>query len=114
MDRLLYLLATAAAVGATPAHAEDPAASAGPEIVVTGQRSEYGVKATTTATKTATPIRNVPQAMTVVTGAQIQDQQLRSVAELLNFVPGASTATRSTATCSSTTRASRCCRPRDG
>ena len=60
------------------------------EIVITGERSEYGVKSTVTATKTNTAIKDIPQAMSVVTAGQIADQQLRSVADLLNFVPGAS------------------------
>src|SRR4029453_15987347 len=59
-------------------------------IVVTGQRSQYGVRATASATKTNTPVKNIPQALTIVSSAQIADQQLRSVADLLNFVPGAS------------------------
>ena len=45
---------------------------------------------TSTATKTNTDIKNIPQALTIVTDGQIADQQLRSVADLLNFVPGAS------------------------
>ena len=71
------------------------AAAAGAEqsIVVVGQRSQYGAKSTTTATKTDTDIRNIPQALTVVSEEQIEDQQIRSVAELLTFVPGASPAT---------------------
>lgn len=48
------------------------------------------MKATSTATKTPTDIKNIPQALTVVSGAQIADQQLRSVGDLLLFVPGAS------------------------
>ena len=61
-----------------------------PDIVVTGERVPYGVRLTTTATKTPTDIRNVPQALTIVTRAQIADQQIRSVGEMLLFVPGAS------------------------
>jgi catecholate siderophore receptor len=100
MDRLiLYPLAAVAVCSTVPADAADPvsdtsaataAAAAAPEIIVTGQRVEYGVRATTTATKTATDIRNIPQALTIVSESQIEDQQLRSVADLLNFVPGAS------------------------
>jgi catecholate siderophore receptor len=100
MDRLiLYPLAAVAVCGTVPARAADPvsdtsaataAAAAAPEIIVTGQRVEYGVRATTTATKTATDIRNIPQALTIVSESQIEDQQLRSIADLLNFVPGAS------------------------
>ncbi|MES2326523.1 MAG: TonB-dependent siderophore receptor [Pseudomonadota bacterium] len=92
---MVYFLALAAALAAPAASpaltADDATASdAGPEIVVTGERTAYGVKVTSTATKTPTDIRNVPQALTIVSGAQIADQQLRSVGELLLFVPGAS------------------------
>ena len=51
---------------------------------------KYGVKSTSTATKTDTDVKDIPQALTIVTSAQIEDQQLRSVADLLTFVPGAS------------------------
>ncbi|MFL6830023.1 MAG: TonB-dependent receptor [Sphingomicrobium sp.] len=73
----------------------DGAASAAeqPEIVVTGERPEYGVRTTSTATKTRTDIRNIPQALTVISERQIADQTLRSVADLLMFVPGATPGT---------------------
>ena len=98
MDRLLYPFAVALACGAAPAFAAETAAAdavtsadaSADQIVVTGERVPYGVEATSTATKTPTDIRNVPQALTVVTKAQIDDQQLRSVGDLLLFVPGAS------------------------
>src|SRR5437868_5146752 len=95
MDRLFKLSFFASLLcQTTPAFAADAAAEgAGAdqrEIVVTGQRIEYGVRKSSTATKTNTDIRNIPQALTVVTSGQIADQQLRSVADLLNFVPGAS------------------------
>src|ERR671912_1791356 len=69
------------------------AADAADTIVVTGQRSEYGVRSTSSATKTGTDIRNIPQALTVISESQIEDQQLRSIAELLTFVPGATPGT---------------------
>ena len=69
------------------------AAAADQTIVVTGQRSEYGAKSTTTATKTDTDIRNIPQALTVISEKQIEDQAIRSMAELLTFVPGATPGT---------------------
>jgi catecholate siderophore receptor len=62
-------------------------------IIVEGQRTSYGAKSTTTATKTDTPVRNIPQALTIITKAQIDDQQLRSMGDLLTFVPGASPGT---------------------
>jgi catecholate siderophore receptor len=69
------------------------AVSAEPRIVVTGQRPEYGAKSTSTATKTNTDILNIPQALTVISEKQIEDQGIRSVAELLTFVPGATPGT---------------------
>jgi catecholate siderophore receptor len=97
MDRLFACpFAAALLCGAAPVFAADPAvdsrveAGAEQPIVVTGQRVEYGVKATSTATKTRTDIKNIPQALTTVSSAQIADQQLRSVGDLLLFVPGAS------------------------
>jgi catecholate siderophore receptor len=59
-------------------------------IVVTGKPVHYGVRSTSTATKTDTAVKDIPQALTTVTAQQIEDQQLRSVADLLLFVPGAS------------------------
>src|SRR5690348_491190 len=101
MPRFKLTLAAALACGAppayaAPAYAADVAAAATDagadqrEIVVRGQRVEYGVRSTSTATKTNTDIRNIPQALTVVSSGQIADQQLRSISDLLNFVPGAS------------------------
>jgi catecholate siderophore receptor len=102
MDRLLfYRLAAALACGAsTAAHAADASADAAADasvdagsdrvITVTGERVQYGVRATSTGTKTKTDIKNIPQALTVVSAGQIADQQLRSVGDLLLFVPGAS------------------------
>jgi catecholate siderophore receptor len=75
------------ATSAAAAEAADQA------IIVTGQRSEYGARDTSTATKTNTNIRNIPQALTVISEKQIEDQSIRSVAELLTFVPGATPGT---------------------
>ncbi|MEO7635308.1 MAG: TonB-dependent siderophore receptor [Sphingomicrobium sp.] len=62
-------------------------------IIVTGTRSDYGARSTATGTRTSTEIRDIPQALTVISEAQIEDQQLRSVADLLYFVPGATPGT---------------------
>ena len=78
---------------AIPARAEEtptPGMAASAEIVVTGERVKYGVKRTSSATKTDTDLKDIPQALSVVSSAQIEDQQLRSVGDLLLFVPGAS------------------------
>ncbi|HVU30342.1 MAG TPA: TonB-dependent receptor plug domain-containing protein, partial [Sphingomicrobium sp.] len=92
MDRLLFSFAAVLACGAVPAHAADASESAdgSDPIVITGQQVRYGVKSTSTATKTDTDVKDVPQALTTVTSQQIEDQQLRSVGELLLYVPGAS------------------------
>ena len=81
--------ATASAAAAAAAEAGE-----GQEpIIVEGQREEYGAEATSTATKTHTDIKDVPQALTVISESQIEDQQLRSIGELLFFVPGATPGT---------------------
>ena len=97
MDRLYECsLAAALLCGAVPALAAETmdaaadAAAAGPDIVITGERVPYGVTVISSATKTNTDNKNVPQALTIVSSAQIADQQLRSVGDLLLFVPGAS------------------------
>ena len=96
MVRVLKLrLLAAVACGWAPVYAAAAAEAAveGAEqgqIVVTGQRVEYGVRKTSTATKTNTDVKDIPQALSVISEGQIEDQQLRSIADLLNFVPGAS------------------------
>jgi len=92
MHRSLFLFASAAALAA-PAFAETAAAPKDDTIVVQGERSSYGADRITSSTKTSTPVHDIPQALTIVTKTQIDDQQLRSIGELLTFVPGASPAT---------------------
>jgi catecholate siderophore receptor len=80
---------------ASPAVAYDAAdasaeAADSDTIVVTGQRPEYGVRSTGTATKTNTDIMDIPQALTVVSESQIEDQNLRSISDVMLYVPGAS------------------------
>ena len=62
--------------------------SSGGVIVVTGTRDQYGTGSTSTATRTDTPLRDVPQAISVVTERQIDDQAMRSIADVLRYVPG--------------------------
>ena len=80
------MAASAAAVSADAAESDE-------RIIVTGERREYGARSTSTATKTKTDIRNIPQALTVISEKQIEDQSIRSVADLLTFVPGATPGT---------------------
>ncbi len=63
-----------------------------PEVVVTGKRVEepegYAATRSSTATRTDTPLVNVPQSVTVVTEAQIKDQSAQSIADVMRYVPG--------------------------
>jgi len=85
----LLAIALASAAG-TGADDQEPGAagSSGGVIVVTGTRDQYGADSTRTATRTDTPLRDVPQAVTVVTERQIDDQSSRSIADVLRYVPG--------------------------
>jgi catecholate siderophore receptor len=58
-------------------------------IVVTGSRTPYRTDATSTATRTPTDLKDVPQSVSVVTEEQIEDQAMQSVADVLRYVPGA-------------------------
>ncbi|QDP19257.1 TonB-dependent receptor [Sphingomonas xanthus] len=60
----------------------------GHDIIVIGERGVYGVTSTSTATKTDTPLEDVPQSISVITAQQIADQSLRSVGDVLRYVPG--------------------------
>lgn len=48
----------------------------------------YNATRATTATKTDTPLRNIPQSITVVTDEQIKDQNLQSIGDVSRYVPG--------------------------
>jgi catecholate siderophore receptor len=76
-----------------PAAAAEIAEAVDQSIVVTGQRSEYGVDKTRTATRTDTAVKDIPQSISVISESQIEDQALRSIADVLMYVPGASPGT---------------------
>jgi catecholate siderophore receptor len=78
-----------AAFSAVPASAENDAAESEP-ITVIGARANYGQEDTSTATRTDTPLRDVPQSVTVITDDLIQDQGMRSMADVVRYVPGVS------------------------
>lgn len=48
----------------------------------------YFASRTQTATKTDTPLRDVPQSVTVITRQQIQDQGFQSIGDVVRYVPG--------------------------
>ncbi len=58
------------------------------EILVTGEARGYVAVNSVTATKTDTPLLDVPQSVTVVTRQQLDDQALYSLGEVLRYVPG--------------------------
>src|SRR5262249_9295249 len=50
--------------------------------------SSYQLAAISTATKTLTPLRDVPQSITVVTENLMKDQGMTSMADVMRYVPG--------------------------
>jgi catecholate siderophore receptor len=48
----------------------------------------YVTKSTITATKTDTPLKDVPQSVSVVTQSQIKDQAIRSMEDAIRYTPG--------------------------
>ena len=87
--RQITLLCTSA-IGtlgwAAPALADEAADS--PAIIVYGRPDGYDTEKTPTATKTSTPLVDVPQAMNVISREQLNDQGIDSLGEALRFVPG--------------------------
>ncbi len=74
---------------ASPAEAEEIDSDADSRaIVVTGQHSDYRQASTATATKTETPLINVPQTVTVLTRERLDDQALAQLGDALRYVPG--------------------------
>ena len=82
------LLSTTAILLALPtlAQAQEPAELE--PVLVTGRSQGYVALNSVTATKTDTPLLNVPQSVNVVTREQLDDQALHSLGELLRYVPG--------------------------
>ncbi len=87
----------AATVGllALPAHLvaqvepQDTTPQVLPTIEVHGAApSPYQQRSTRTATKTETPLRDVPQAVTVITKDVIADQRMQNMADVVRYVPG--------------------------
>lgn len=61
------------------------------DFEVSAQRVEstnYRVERSVTATKTDTPLLDVPQSISVVTERQINDQQMLSLGDVVRYVPG--------------------------
>ena len=58
------------------------------EAVTVTAAGGYQVPAITSATKTPTPLLDVPQSVTVVTSELIKDQMMMSVGDVMRYVPG--------------------------
>jgi iron complex outermembrane recepter protein len=58
------------------------------ELVVTGEQDGYRLPTASTATKTDTLLRDVPQAIQVIPRQVLQDQQVRRLNEALRNAPG--------------------------
>ncbi len=61
-------------------------------VYVYGTKTGYSEDTSRGATKTDTPIVEIPQAMTVITGDLMRDQAMSGVGEALRFVPGVTVA----------------------
>ncbi len=62
-----------------------------PKVTVTAEHDSQGYLAerSRTATKTDTPLLDVPQSVSVITRDLVQDQAMQSLADLVRYVPGA-------------------------
>jgi catecholate siderophore receptor len=87
----LFALAFAA-LYPIPASADDAALDAANDdsrtIIVTGTSEGYIATNSVTATKTDTPLIDIPQTINVVTREQLDDQSHHSLADVLRYVPG--------------------------
>ena len=87
MKSVALFTMTIASVPALAAASEGAMAVDG-EILVIGHSEGYIAVNSVTATKTDTPLIDVPQSINVVTRAQLEDQAQHSIADVLRYVPG--------------------------
>ena len=86
--RLAQVSAAALLTGHVPALAQEGGERAENQIIVTGTSEGYVATNSVTATKTDTPLIDVPQTVNVVTREQIEDQAHHGMADVLRYVPG--------------------------
>lgn len=84
----IALIATALPFGAMAAESLEDEWKNVERIEVKGEAYSYKVEAIGTATKTNTPLRDIPQAITVLTEEQIDDQGMQNMADVVRYVPG--------------------------
>ncbi|HZV84648.1 MAG TPA: TonB-dependent siderophore receptor [Brevundimonas sp.] len=85
--RTLLVSASLMMAGPTLAIAQEPASELA-SILVTGEARGYVAVDSVTATRTDTPLLDVPQTVNVVTREQLDDQAMRSLGQTLRYVPG--------------------------
>jgi len=61
------------------------------DTIVVTETVDYQTVAILSATKTQTPLRDVPQSVTVVTRELIRDQSMQSIGDVVRYVPGLNT-----------------------
>ena len=94
MTLVVRLAFAGAALSSAAAHAADDQAAKNdavlPVVTVTGRADAdgYAVKRISSATKTDTALRDMPQTITVITEALIKDQAMQSMADVARYVPG--------------------------
>ena len=77
------------AAGALLGFVAQAGAEEAPEVMeIWGDASAYGARSTSTATKTDTLLLDVPQSISLVTRGLIDNQAMRSMADLVLYVPG--------------------------
>lgn len=84
---LAPLMLALACQDARAADAAD-AAEIGGVTVIAPRDDAYRARSTATATKTDTALRDVPQALTVITDELIRDQAMQTMADVVRYVPG--------------------------
>lgn len=87
MNRILLVTAAAIVMPGT-ALASEAESDGTQTIIVTGKADGYKADNSITATKTDTPLLDVPQSISVVTRERLDDQASRSIADVLRYVPG--------------------------
>ncbi|MFC3173206.1 TonB-dependent receptor [Novosphingobium bradum] len=90
MKRIVVTALAAACLpnAALAAEAEAGADAGDAGIVVIGQRDGYRAEQSASATRTDTPLLDLPQSIAVVTRERMDDQAQRSMGEVLRYVPG--------------------------
>ncbi|MXS84205.1 TonB-dependent siderophore receptor [Nitrosomonas oligotropha] len=77
------------AIVSVPSASPEPVVTTLPAIQVTASNTNrYAAVSTSTATKTNTLLRDVPQAISVITNELIKDQSVRSIGDAVRYVPG--------------------------